>query len=116
MTDDAPDFDWKPDDPSIIVKSQPALAVYQNPHGAIVVRQEGQYHPAEDQFVYVQPENAEALAAAINALARELLSGADVQGDDGRAPAPRQIQIADQRSSSRGKSRQLDAFNGHASA
>jgi hypothetical protein len=57
MTDTSPDFDWNPrnddDDHSIVVRGQPAIAVYLNSHDEVVIRQEGHYGPDEDNFVYV---------------------------------------------------------------
>lgn len=100
----APDFDWSPDDPCVVIKSQPALAVYQNPHGAIVIRQESQHHPDEDCYVYLQPENAIVLAEAITALARELL----------RFGTPA-LKVALETPARNGDGRQIDAFaNGRA--
>jgi hypothetical protein len=51
MTDD--DFDWNPDREIIVVRSQPAIAVYLNPHDDLVIRQEGHYGPDEDQWIYI---------------------------------------------------------------
>jgi hypothetical protein len=62
------DFDWKPngeDYDSIVVKHQPAIAVYQNPHDGIVIRQEGHYGPDEDQFVVVTKDNVPRLVQAM---------------------------------------------------
>lgn len=60
MTDTS-EFDWHPDGEDaedIIVRHQPAIAIYTNPRGDVVIRQEGHYGPEEDQFVYVSPDNA----------------------------------------------------------
>ena len=44
------------DDDVIVVPSQPAIAVYFNPRGDIVIRQESQYGD-EDHWVYIVPAN-----------------------------------------------------------
>ena len=50
------DFDWYGDSESVVVRHQPAIAVYLNPHGEVVIRQEGQYD--EDHWIYVTRDNA----------------------------------------------------------
>jgi hypothetical protein len=55
------DFDWAHYRGDIVVPSQPAIAVYTNPDDAIVIRQEGQYGPDEDHWVYVHRQNLHAL-------------------------------------------------------
>jgi len=74
-------FEWSSDD-SVVVRSQAALAVYQNAAGAIVIRQEMQWDDDSDVFIVVQPENAPALARAIM---REAGSG---NGGQLALPAP----------------------------
>lgn len=49
-------FDWIKD-PSVAVQNQPALAIYQNPYGHVVIRREADWHEDEDAFVTVAPEN-----------------------------------------------------------
>ena len=39
------DFDWSKNKDDIVVPGQPAIAVYFNPRGEVVIRQEGQHHP-----------------------------------------------------------------------
>jgi hypothetical protein len=74
MSMETPDFDWAGvDRESVVIAGQPAIAVYLNPVGDIVIRQESQYHPDEDHFIYLRPENAGALSAAILAKSRGLL-------------------------------------------
>jgi hypothetical protein len=34
-------FDWSPDNPDVVLAHQPATAVFENPHGQIVIKQEG---------------------------------------------------------------------------
>jgi hypothetical protein len=43
------DYDWSDDE--IVIHSQPRTAVYTNPHGQIVIRQDVGW-PDEDHFVY----------------------------------------------------------------
>jgi hypothetical protein len=57
------DFDWYGDSESVVVRHQPAIAVYLNPHGEVVIRQEGQYD--EDHWIYVTRDNALKVAQAI---------------------------------------------------
>jgi len=54
--DGSEDFDWS-DAEAVVVPAQPAIAVYFNPRGEIVIRQEAQFHPDEDHFVYVGRKN-----------------------------------------------------------
>lgn len=63
----AAEFDWRlaHDDGDLAITHQAAIAVYQNSRGDLVIRQEGQYGPDEDQVVIVTPENAAELAKAI---------------------------------------------------
>jgi hypothetical protein len=50
------DFDWAHDD-SVVLRHQPGVAVYINQRDDLVIRQEGQYHPDEDVFIYISPNN-----------------------------------------------------------
>jgi len=55
-----PEFDWNPvsdTDHSIVVRGQPAIAVYLNPHDEVVIRQQDQYDESDDHFVYVTKDN-----------------------------------------------------------
>ena len=63
-------FDWYSDDgeSSIVVRHQPATAVYTNPQGEVVIRQQDQYGD-DDDFVYVTKDNALKVAQAILSLA-----------------------------------------------
>jgi hypothetical protein len=63
------EFDWHRD-PDVVVPHQSAIAVYFNPHGAVVIRQAGQY-PDDDSWVVVRPENLSALIAALRRLQAE---------------------------------------------
>lgn len=64
------DFDWRTDADSIVVEHQPSIAVYRNGRNAVVIRQEGQYHPDEDHWVMLS--SPDALRLLIAALQREL--------------------------------------------
>jgi hypothetical protein len=45
---------------NLLLPSQPAIAVYKNPHEEVVIRQEGETY-GEDSFVRINPENVEKL-------------------------------------------------------
>jgi hypothetical protein len=77
------DFDWAEDD-SIIFHAQPATAVYTNRHGDVVIRQLGE---DEETFVFVRPENAQALCQAIMAEVQHELS----ESTKARAPEPKRL-------------------------
>lgn len=49
------EFSWSEAD--VVVPSQPAIAVYFNPRGEVVIRQESQMHPDEDHFVFINMKN-----------------------------------------------------------
>jgi len=51
-----PDFDWHDSD-SIVIRLQPGVAVYLNPHDEVVIRQEDQYDVSDDHFVYIARDN-----------------------------------------------------------
>ena len=60
MTGYSPEFDWNPrndTDHSIVVRHQPAIAVYINPHDDVVIRQQDQYDDSDDHFVFVTKGN-----------------------------------------------------------
>jgi hypothetical protein len=64
---EADDFEkklWNADSAEMVIKSQPAIAVYDNNYGDIVVRMEADY-PDEDPIVRVRPENLRALITAL---------------------------------------------------
>lgn len=72
-------FDWN-DRESVTVPEQLAVAIYRNPYGAVVIRQERAWDEDSDIYIIIQPENAEAVA---NAILRE----AGVMIDHGAANA-----------------------------
>jgi hypothetical protein len=63
-------LDWK-DDPCVVVKHQPAIAIYISEADGIVIAQEDGYGDS-DQTVSFRPEHAETIAAAILARAKAL--------------------------------------------
>jgi hypothetical protein len=65
MSDD--DFDW--DDVDVVIPHQASIAVYINPHGDVVIRQDGDWYRRDDAWIVVRPENARRLAEAIMELA-----------------------------------------------
>lgn len=58
------DHDWTTD-PDIVVRTQMAISVFLNQAGDLVIRQEGQYHPCEDVWVIIAPENVPRVLAGI---------------------------------------------------
>jgi hypothetical protein len=57
VADDDFEFDWYRDD-CIVLREQPATAIYVNNTGSLVIRQEKTWDRDEDTFVYVRPEYA----------------------------------------------------------
>lgn len=50
------ELDWfAPDNPDLVVHTQPAICVYQNPYGALVLRAESTHQMEEDQVVRIAP-------------------------------------------------------------
>ena len=64
------DFDWS-EDVAIILRSQPATAVYYNPAGHLVIRQERRWDEEYDPVVLISPENAVTFMEALAKRARE---------------------------------------------
>jgi hypothetical protein len=64
------DFDWA-DDPAVVLRSQPATAIYHNPMGHIVIRQERSWAQEDDPYVMISPENAVTFMEALAKRARE---------------------------------------------
>lgn len=64
------DFDWIDSAEDVVVPEQAAIAVYLNPRGDVVIRQQAQYHPDEDTWIVVAPDRAQAVADAIVEAAR----------------------------------------------
>jgi ABC-type Zn uptake system ZnuABC Zn-binding protein ZnuA len=67
---DFEDFDWH-DDPSVVLRTQPATAIYHNGNGHIVIRQERSWAQEDDPYVMISPENAVTFMEALAKRARE---------------------------------------------
>lgn len=58
-----------PDSPDLVIEPQPAIAIYYNGYGSIVIRQEARdSYRDEDQFVFVTPANLPRLIEALQKL------------------------------------------------
>ncbi len=57
----------------IAVPHQPLIAVYDNPHGSIVIREQCLEYDREEAFITVRPENVELLILKLREVARTLL-------------------------------------------
>jgi hypothetical protein len=60
MSGYSPEFDWNPKDDEehdIVLRLQPAIAVYLNPHDEVVIRQQDQFDVSEDHFVFITKGN-----------------------------------------------------------
>jgi hypothetical protein len=63
-------FSWdNPDDPSIVIPRQPAIAVYVNQRDEMVIRQEAGIGWDEDEYIFVGIDNVEKLIEGIRARA-----------------------------------------------
>jgi hypothetical protein len=67
---DSDDFDWNADD-SIVLREQPATAIYHNRHGVLVIRQKADWDAEHDTFAFITPENAVVFMEAFAKVARE---------------------------------------------
>ncbi len=96
MTDsEGREFDWSDDD--VIVPSQPAVAVYTNPKGAVVLRQQDEFPFGDgDAVVWFAADHAPVVALAILAAA----------GIDATALAPEPAQVASKAKDPTGAERQ----------
>jgi len=57
-------FDWA-NDPAIVIKRQPAIAIYVNCRDELVIRQEADIGFDSDECVFVRPDHADTLVKAI---------------------------------------------------
>ena len=64
------DFDWLEDD-SVVLREQPATAIYTNKNGVLVIRQKGDWDAEGDTFAFITPENAVVFMEALAKVARE---------------------------------------------
>jgi hypothetical protein len=46
---------WGVDDPDVIIREQPATAVFENVYGAIVIRHQAAWDEESDPYVWIQP-------------------------------------------------------------
>jgi hypothetical protein len=71
-TSEAPEgeYDFKWQDKLVVVPAQPAIAVYFNPCGDVVIRQQGPYGYHDDQWIYVQIKNLGPLIDQLQRIAR----------------------------------------------
>jgi hypothetical protein len=67
---DGESFDWDTDE-AIVLRSQPATAVYHNNAGHLVIRQERRWDEEMDPVVTISPENAVTFMEALAKRARE---------------------------------------------
>jgi hypothetical protein len=65
MTDTSTEFDWSVRNPEVIVRSQPAIAVYTNTADQVVLAREREGNEEEDAFVLISREHAIKVAHAI---------------------------------------------------
>lgn len=63
-------FDWA--DAAVITRGVRPTAVYLNPHGEVVIRQQGEYpHDGDDPFIYLPVEYAEKLVTRLTEVIAE---------------------------------------------
>jgi hypothetical protein len=65
-------FDWSADNPDIAIHEQPMTAVYENPYGAVVIRQESRNSDEDDHFVFFRPESIPDLIRRLQSMIREV--------------------------------------------
>ena len=66
--DESHEFDWLDDGDDVVVRSQPAIAIYAGPAG-VVIRRQGELYGDGDDVVWFSVEQAPVIAAAIMAAA-----------------------------------------------
>lgn len=71
MSRDAVDFDWKPENDSVLVHSQPSLAVYENRWSQVVVRQERGELDDHDPYIVVNVETVPLLVERLQFVAAQ---------------------------------------------
>lgn len=70
LAPDPDDFNWH-DDESIVLREQPATAIYTNKHGVLVIRQKAEWDAEHDTFAFITPENAVRFMESLAKVARE---------------------------------------------
>jgi len=101
-------FCWDEIEQDVVIRNQPAVAVYTNPNGGIVLRQAGDYGADEDHWVYFDPMHAEAIANAILAAA-SLDQRADTNSPKDSTAAERQRRYRARKRAAEGVTRNADA-------
>ena len=61
-------FDWSPDNPDVVLPEQPATAVYMNPWGQVVIRQERAWNDEDDSYVRISLHNVQCLIDRLQAV------------------------------------------------
>jgi hypothetical protein len=82
-------FDWAHDD-AVVLREQPAVAVYTNPRNEVVIRQACAWDEDDDTIIFVLPENARAVADALMAAAAPFLRSTSASGSQPLSGAERQ--------------------------
>jgi hypothetical protein len=104
MSGYSPEFDWNPSndvDHSIVVRHQPAIAVYLNPHDEVVIRQQDDYD--HDQFVYITKDNVLKVVERVLAIAG--IQAAQAQAELLMLPRPERLSGAERQRRYRNKHR-----------
>ncbi len=64
------DFDWNDVEDDIIIRSVGAVAIYQNPHGDVVIRQQGDGYISEDAVVVIPMTSLDKLIARLRDISK----------------------------------------------
>jgi hypothetical protein len=72
MEPDAEQYDWTTANTDIVVHHEPALAIYCNPYGQVVIRRDCQEDCENDHFVFFSPNRAAAVIAGIQRVLRDI--------------------------------------------
>jgi hypothetical protein len=67
--EDPDKFDWFRDREDIVVRQQMPIAVYHNPHGDVVIRQQGEFYE-EDKWIVIECHNLVPLISRLQAFER----------------------------------------------
>ena len=82
--DESREFDWREDAGDVVVRSQPAIAIYPSPAGVVIRRQGDLWCGDGDDVIWFAVEQAPVIAAAILAAANldaTALASEPTQGD-----------------------------------
>jgi hypothetical protein len=71
------DFNWGEGNSNVVLRAYGSVAVHENPYGDVVIRQERDALEDEDHVVVVPIQDAEYVAQAIIAKAKEIKSDPD---------------------------------------